>query len=59
MKFMVSENGKSFVILELKEAIEKYGISTDDMMTALETGAEIKSPLIGSSIVVDEPFDED
>jgi hypothetical protein len=56
---MVSENGKSFVILELKEAIEKYGISTDDMMTALETGAEIKSPLTGSSIVVDEPFDED
>lgn len=57
MNFLVSENGNQYIILSVKEAVEKYGIPSDDLITALNDGSEIYSPLAGCSITIDEPFD--
>ena len=57
MKFMVSANGASYVVLDLKEAIEKYNITTDELMLALNTGNELKTK-DGDSLLIDEPLDE-
>lgn len=57
MKFMVSKNGASYVVLDLKEAIEKYNITVDELMLALETGNELKTKN-GDLLLIDEPIDE-